>query len=60
MGYGGKGGGMMELEGRGLLVRLISGKVLNVYGPITYSTEHDCYYCDGQSWPREIVLEVVK
>lgn len=51
---------MVEIEGVGLLIQPVSGKTLNVYGPVTYSAEHDCFYCDGQSWPAQIVVEVTK
>lgn len=43
----------------GLRIKTVTGLELEVLGPVTYKPEYDTYYCAGQSWPAEIVMEVL-
>lgn len=43
----------------GLSIKTVTGMEFDVYGDVQYKEEFDTYYCDGQSWPSEIVVEVI-
>jgi hypothetical protein len=43
----------------GITVQTIHGNRFNIYGDVSYSAADETYYCDGQSWPQEIVDEVI-
>ena len=41
--------------GQGLYIVTVTGAEFDVHGTVTYSADHNVYYCGGQSWPAEIV-----
>lgn len=45
---------------KGLRIQTISGKVLEVKGTVTFNPATNTYYCAGESWPGEIVKEVLQ
>ena len=48
---------------RGLRIRTPTGQEFEVIGAVTFkdfSGDGRIYYCDGQSWPAEIVREVLQ
>lgn len=44
---------------KGLKIKTVTGMEFEVYGEIKYNPEYEVYYCAGQSWPKEIVKEVI-
>jgi len=44
----------------GLKIKTVTGKEFEVYGEVKYNSEHEVYYCAGQSWPLSIVMEVLE
>ena len=44
---------------QGLHITTVNGLDVTVTGAVTFSEEHNVYYCNGQSWPSEIVKEVI-
>jgi len=44
-----------ENMGQGLYIVTVTGAEFDVHGTVTYSADHNVYYCGGQSWPAEIV-----
>ncbi len=48
---------------RGLRIRTPTGQEFEVIGAVTFKDfngDGRIYYCDGQSWPAEIVREVLQ
>lgn len=45
---------------KGLRIKTVTGLEFEVMGEVTFSEEFDTYYCNGQSFPTEIVVEVIK
>lgn len=45
----------------GLHIKTVTGMTLNPMGPVTYKIfdGERVYYCDGASWPAEIVMDVM-
>ena len=46
----------------GLKIRTVSGRELDVFGPVDrkeFPEDGVVYYCGGESWPGEIVVEVL-
>ena len=43
----------------GLKIKTVTGKEFEVHSPVEYSEYYDTYYCAGQSWPSEIVTEIL-
>jgi len=51
-----------EAIGAGLRIRAVTGQEFEVRGPVTFkdfSGDGRVYYCSGNSYPEEIVAEVV-
>ena len=49
-------------NGSGLHIRTVAGDEFDVSGKVTYKESLEdgrVYYCGGQSWPEEIVKEVL-
>ena len=44
----------------GLVIQTVTGKQFTVYGNVTYRSDYDVYYCAGESFPSEIVKEVLE
>ncbi|MCL2035432.1 MAG: hypothetical protein FWG94_11995 [Oscillospiraceae bacterium] len=44
---------------KGLRIRTITGAEFDVYGAVEHNTATGIYYCNGESWPAEIVKEVL-
>ena len=49
-----------KINASGLLIKIGTGKELSIMGAVTYSPEHDTYYCNGASFPAEIVVRLFK
>lgn len=49
-----------EIEGIGLAIKTVTGLEFERYGPVKLNYYTDIYYCDGRSWPSEIVVKVLK
>jgi len=49
------------MQMQGLRILTITGMELEILGPVTHQDHPDgrVYYCGGQSWPAEIVKEVL-
>jgi hypothetical protein len=45
---------------KGLKIKTVMGYEFEVRGAVAYKPEYDTYYCAGQSFPAEIVKEVIK
>ncbi|MDL2318196.1 hypothetical protein LJC74_03755 [Eubacteriales bacterium OttesenSCG-928-A19] len=43
----------------GLRIKTVTGKEIIVSGPVERHEEEGIYYCGGESWPEEIVAEVL-
>lgn len=47
----------------GLKIKTVTGAEFTVYGHVTWQDDEKdgkVYYCDGRSWPEEIVMEVLR
>ena len=49
----------MNTNTSGLHIVTINGLEFTVSGSVTYNYKTEIYYCAGQSWPSEIVKEVL-
>lgn len=45
---------------QGLRIRTVTGQEFVVRGAVAYKAEYDSYYCAGESFPAEIVTEVIQ
>ena len=45
---------------KGLKIKTVTGLEFEVIGEVTYSPKYGVYYCNGQSFPADIVVEVLK
>lgn len=44
---------------KGLKIRTVTGTEIEVFGTVEFNQATGVYYCAGQSWPQEIVEEVL-
>jgi len=44
----------------GLKIKTVTGQEFEVHGTVTHNAALDVYYCNGASWPAEIVENVIE